>query len=419
MKKEVSMDRVEQVKQNIKFVRENITLISLLILSVLLLLDYFIFKDVFNLSQAHFFNNLLTIVATEQPLFIIFIFFPLLLIFSIIVFIYKFQYDYLIKTYDKYYKSAYRNAQSINNIVLKSIFFIIILSFIVYGDLLVYFLINSIYELLEAISIKMSPMAVGFTLYFFYVVYNVIVFYFLLVIASFFIIKFKNKLMLVQIIGFIFGLKIGLFPLYKIIPILKDFELKSFALFIALNYLFFLFMSIYVVQKKIVEEKKAEEEKIKENQEQSTNQEKNGKNNYNFIFSVIFIIVFINVYFYVLERLYTEPYIKITFWDKLPTNDLPIKSPSLLLNPAKFVRSEKIEIDLKDLEKKANKKLNLKYKDKKIALKDDIEYFYIPFKNDRLLFIKDKNSKFILTAYTTFKDDKLNKVLDVGFIELK
>ena len=49
----------------------------------------------------------------------------------------------------------------------------------------------------------------------------------------------------------------------------------------------------------------------------------------------------------------------------------------------------------------------------------NIDFFYIPFENYRIVFIKNEdNEEKIITFYGEFRDDKLVKILDVGYIDL-
>ncbi|MCG3701631.1 hypothetical protein L5F41_05935 [Aliarcobacter butzleri] len=67
--------------------------------------------------------------------------------------------------------------------------------------------------------------------------------------------------------------------------------------------------------------------------------------------------------------------------------------------------------DEKNLEKFAS--IN---SDKKFS--SDLNYFYLPFKDFSIIFIQDKNENIMLTAYALFKEDKVVKILDVGYIDL-
>jgi len=51
--------------------------------------------------------------------------------------------------------------------------------------------------------------------------------------------------------------------------------------------------------------------------------------------------------------------------------------------------------------------------------KHDLVYYYIPFRDQKLIFIEDNTTNKILTAFASFKDDNLTKILDVGYIELE
>ena len=75
-----------------------------------------------------------------------------------------------------------------------------------------------------------------------------------------------------------------------------------------------------------------------------------------------------------------------------------------------------MNIKIEDIKKKFIKKFDDKNLNEKFN--SNLNYFYLPFKDYRIIFIQDANENIILTAYTLFKDDKLVKILDVGFIDL-
>lgn len=92
----------------INLIKDNFSLISFCILPILLIFDYFIFSGVLNLNQAFFLNNLLSEVAQEQPILLIFVLLPIIFIASILIILYKIQFDYLDKSFNNYYKNSYR-----------------------------------------------------------------------------------------------------------------------------------------------------------------------------------------------------------------------------------------------------------------------------------------------------------------------
>ena len=59
---EIIDKKENSLKKYICFIKEYFTLISVCLISVLLIIDYFIFTDVLHLNQGYFFNNLLTII---------------------------------------------------------------------------------------------------------------------------------------------------------------------------------------------------------------------------------------------------------------------------------------------------------------------------------------------------------------------
>lgn len=120
------MERIENkegksLKKYIDFIKEYFAIISFSIISILLIIDYFIFTDVLHLNQAFFFNNLLGVIAQEQPILLIFVILPTLFTSLIFILLYKIQFDYLNKLFNDNYKNSYTK---FNKIKFK-IFFII------------------------------------------------------------------------------------------------------------------------------------------------------------------------------------------------------------------------------------------------------------------------------------------------------
>ena len=64
----IKLDEKKSIIKYIDFIKNYFSLISFSILAILLIFDYFIFTDVLNLNQAYFFNNLLGVIAQEQPI---------------------------------------------------------------------------------------------------------------------------------------------------------------------------------------------------------------------------------------------------------------------------------------------------------------------------------------------------------------
>ena len=105
---EIIDKKENSLKKYICFIKEYFTLISVCLISVLLIIDYFIFTDVLHLNQGYFFNNLLGVVAREQPLLLIFIFLPILLIILLFIILYKLQFNYLNKLFNENYRNSYK-----------------------------------------------------------------------------------------------------------------------------------------------------------------------------------------------------------------------------------------------------------------------------------------------------------------------
>jgi hypothetical protein len=408
MKEEkIELSNKNKIQKYIGFVRENFSLIIISLLAILLMFDYFIFTDVLHLNQAYFFNNLLGIIAQEQPILLIFVFLPILFIVLTFGLLYKIQFDFLNHFFEDSYRLAYKIFNS-RNIISKILIVVFSILFIIYGDILVFFAIESLSGLFEDTSLEMTTLAFLFTLYLLYVIYNVSVLFLISLISSRLIIKFKTHNVISFFLGFLVGLKLAAYPLLQFIPYLRDLELKSFLIFILLNFAFFLPTAIIVIAKK-----------FSKNYNLS---KKEGKFN-NYIGKFIFLIILfigINIYFLNLNKLHKEPYIKKEFWSKIPTNSLSQGNFSLLLSPLKIISDNEMTIDLNKIKENIIKKFALKEKAFENVFVKDVKYFYIPYQNYRIIFIQDKNdSTTILTAFGLFEKDTLVKILDVGFIKLK
>lgn len=188
--------KIESLNKNkiqiyICFVRENFSLITISLLAILLMFDYFIFTDVLNLNQAYFFNNLLAIIAQEQPILLIFVILPILFIVLVFGLLYKIQFDFLNHFFEDSYRFSYKIFNS-RNIISKVFIVIFSMVFIIYGDILVFLAIESLHSLFEKIPYKMTTLSFLFTLYLLYVIYNISVLFLISLISSKLIIKFKT-----------------------------------------------------------------------------------------------------------------------------------------------------------------------------------------------------------------------------------
>lgn len=401
----IKLDEKKSIIKYIDFIKNYFSLISFSILAILLIFDYFIFTDVLNLNQAYFFNNLLGVIAQEQPILLIFVLLPILFTLLIFIILYKIQFDYLNKSFKDNYKNCYN---LFNKNKFKAIFIFFSILIILFGDIVVFLIMNFIFNILEDTPFKMTAFPFLFTTYFLFLIYNSIVFYLILILCSNFILKFKNIFLISVFLGFFIGLKLGIYPFFQFIPYLKEIPIKSFAIFILFNLIFFIPAIISILGENF-KEKKEIEKKIKKNKLGTLL----GK------FLLIVLIVFsISFYSYNLNKIYHEPYSTKKFWDKLPQNSLFNSNISLLISPLKILKDTENEMNIKieDIKKKFIKKFDDKNLNEKFN--SNLNYFYLPFKDYRIIFIQDANENIILTAYTLFKDDKLVKILDVGFIDL-
>ncbi|WP_226800263.1 hypothetical protein, partial [Aliarcobacter butzleri] len=142
------------------------------------------------------------------------------------------------------------------------------------------------------------------------------------------------------------------------------------------------------------------------------------------IFSTIaFVIIYTNFLFYYISEIQKNPYSKSKFWQELPKNTLSNSTLALLLSPLKIIKDDDLNIDIIFI---LNKIKNEKTKPENLILviNDDfinkkLDFFYIPFEKYRIVFIRsDESKKKIITFYGKFDDDKLVKILDVGYIDL-
>lgn len=391
---------------NLKFIKEYFGLITFSLLAILLINDYFIFTDVFNLNQAYFFNNLLGVIAQEQPIFMIFIFIPVLFIVFVLIILYKIQFIFLSYFFDEVYASSYRKFNN-NNILIKTFLVAISIAIIIYGDLAVYQVVIFIYDMFENTQFKMTILSFLSTTYLVYLIYNSIIFILILFLSANFIIKLKSPTIITFYLGFFIGLKLIAYPLLQFIPYLKNIQLGSFGFFILLNFAFLIPSVIIVVVNKF---------KFKNN----SIIEKKNKIYLYISKSITFVIILfgINLYFYNLNSIYQKPYNEAKFWTKIVSSNSLIQSTniSLLLSPLKIVHDNQINIDLVELKDKINKKFTSNEIEKKEIVFKNLNYYYIPFKNYRLVFLQNKINKIVLTVYGKFKDDRLVKTLDVGYI---
>lgn len=411
------MEKIENkeeksLKKYIDFIKEYFAIISFSIISILLIIDYFIFTDVLHLNQAYFFNNLLGVIAQEQPILLIFVILPTLFTSLIFILLYKIQFDYLNKLFNDNYKNSYTK---FNKIKFKIFFIFFSILIILFGDIIIFFIVNFIFNILEGTSFEMTVFPFIFTTYTLFVIYNLIIFYLILIISSPLIIKFKNIFLIQYFIVIIFVLKLFIYPFFQFIPYLKEIPIKSFTIFILFNLIFFILATANIIR---------ENYKVKRN----IKQDKNKKNNFYTLLKkaiiLLFIIFCINIYFFNLNKIYHEPYTKKDFWNKLSQNNLFNSNISLLMSPLKILKdtekgikkgTEKEKV-IKNIKEKFIQKFASINLDKKFS--SDLNYFYLPFKDFSIIFIQDKNENIMLTAYALFKEDKVVKILDVGYIDL-
>lgn len=392
--------------ENIKFVKESLPLLYFSIMAMLLIFDYFIFTDVLNLNQAYFFNNLLTIVANEQPILIVFILSPIIFALLLIFLPFKIHYEYLNKFFKDNYKYLYKIFNSLS-ILFKLFLFIFGIFIILFGDLLIFTLLNYIYNLFDKTFLEMSLITLLFSFYIFYLFYNTLVFYLILLFSSTIILKIRNIHFLPSLIFILSFFKLLIYLYHESIPFFKDIDInvKESILFIMFNSMVFIPVIAEIISRNFIK-----------------HVNKNKINKGNILFSILFgiiAIIYINFLFAGLKELYMNPYTKKDFWKNIPINSLNNGNFSLLISPLKIIQNNKMIIDIKDIKNKLiNKNQQLKNEMKEKFNKKN-NYFYIPFQDYRIVFIEDDNSDKILTIFGKFKNEKLINIIDVGFINLK
>lgn len=373
--------------------KSNIAFISISILVILTIFDYSIFTNTFNLNQGYFFNYLLVPSIKEQPLLIIFILLPIIVIILIFIIFYLVHYKFLLFIKDKYYESFYKKFNSLCECKRTGISIISLFIFI-FGDFLIYYIVSIPFDFLKK-YVFISYFTILVTIYIFYMLYNTLIIYLSIIILE----KYNNLLFYLMIAVF--------FKLFILI-----FIDGNIGILILLN----LIILTPLLLSKLVNDKIF------------YNQKTTSKKEYSLpivIFSTIaFVIIYTNFLFYYISEIQKNPYSKIKFWQKLPNNTLSNSTLALLLSPLKIIKDNNFEIDIIFLLNKIeNEKPELKELILDINnnfLNKKLNFFYIPFQEYRIFFIKSDNSeKNILTFYGKFDDDKLVKILDVGYIILE
>ena len=223
-----------------------------------------------------------------------------------------------------------------------------------------------------------------FTSYILFFIYNSIVFYLILLISSTFIIKFKNIYLISFFLTFSITLKLLIYPFFQFLPYINNINIKSFLIFILLNLMFFIPVIIVILGKI-----KATKDEYK----------KNRPHYYTLLEKTCFFIIIIfgiNFSFYNLNKTYYEPYNIKDFWNKLPENSLLYNNISLLINPIKIIKDNNLEINIICILNKINNK-NPEFRELIFNIHDsfidkELDFFYIPFENYRIVFIKNEDN---------------------------
>ena len=150
---EIIDKKENSLKKYICFIKEYFTLISVCLISVLLIIDYFIFTDVLHLNQGYFFNYLLVPSIKEMPLLIIFILLPIIVIILIFIIFYLVHYKFLLFIKDKYYESFYKKFNSLCECKRTGISIISLFIFI-FGDFLIYYIVSIPFDFLKKYVFK-------------------------------------------------------------------------------------------------------------------------------------------------------------------------------------------------------------------------------------------------------------------------
>lgn len=378
--------------KNATLFKSNIAFISISILVIFTLFDYSIFTNTFNLNQGYFFNYLLVPSIKEDPLIIIFILLPIIVIIFIFIIFYLVHYKFLLFIKDKYYESFYKKFNSLSECKRTDISIISLFLFI-FGDFLIYYIVSIPFDFLEK-YVFISYFTILVTIYIFYMLYNTLIIYLAIIILE----KSNNLLLCLMIAVF--------FKLFILI-----FIDRNIFILILLN----LIILIPLFSSKLVNDKIF------------YNQKTTSKKEYSLpiiiFWTITFVIFYTNFLFYYISEIQKNPYSKSKFWQELPKNTLSNSTLALLLSPLKIIKDDDLNIDiifiLNKIENEKTKRNNLI-----LVINDDfinkkLDFFYIPFEKYRIVFIRsDESKKKIITFYGKFDDDKLVKILDVGYIDL-
>lgn len=411
------MDTTEEEKKSILIkyfhsIKSNFAFILVSIIALSLIVDYFIFTDVLHLNQAYFFNDLLSVVAQEQPLILIFVMLPILLFILISGFLYKFQFDISNYFFNETYRRSYtwfRSFHFLARFIIGTIFVLII----IYGDLLIFKVIVYINEIFHSTPFEMTFSSFLLTLSFLYIIYNAVTISLIVLLSSYFIIKYKTFMVSSFLLGCFISMKLVAYFLMQFIPYLKELDLYGFELLILLNFALITPSFVYIIGKhefNIQKERKTSKEKFSK-----------PKHHMAMVGWLLFSIISLNLGILQLHNIYKAPYNTQEFWDDIPKNSLVRFNFAILINSLKVVAvnedKNKFEVDLDLIKTKAKTKFGEEIEVNTFT--KEPRYFYIPYSDYRIVFIQDNVNNLMLTTYGKFSENKQISIIDVGYIEIE
>lgn len=370
-------------KEVLGFVQKYIRTAYTIFIVFLIICDYWIFTNVFNLNQAYFFNSIISNIINEQFI-IIFILLPIFIV-GLVLFLYIIKYEYFKKFEVKNY--YFKSKSPILN-TIKFIFYLLLLCIV---DIVIYCFVDKLERFFEDINVIIFLLLI----YFVYFWINFLTLLYLYSITS----VINKNLQKIKVSVLII---LSLFVLFKyyLLSTMKI-DLDDFEYFIMFNVFIFILLNVYI------------------RLNQSDKDQLNSNNDSPFVISVLtlfFSIVLVDN----LEQLQYSQYTDKEYWEKsVYKNSLSKFNVSLFLNSLKVTKSYD-NTKINNLFKKDILKEILKTKDIEIELEEyfvsDIDIFYLPKGKNQFVFIYKKENNKVLVLYVSNDYQKLH---DIGYIKLK
>lgn len=402
-------------------IKDNPKTSFIILLSVMLVFDYFIYTDVFHLNQADFFNYTYSNILSQQ-FFVIFILLPFILI-GIIFSIFRIEYIILQKIDFKNY-FIFRD----NNIFVLITVGLISGAIAFYGEGLVFFLLDDAYLYLKKFNIQADAFTFFIFLNVLFFLVNIITLYLLVSVSSvlpMIFLKFqsiKQTTIFACILGSFIGLKLAIYPIIALIFPQYNFD-SSQKLFILLNIIIFTVLAVLYISNKNINKNNSFFDVKKKEELQIINK----------LILVIILVLDATFVFYNIGKVYRSPYEDLLFWQKnIYNNSLSIFNLSLFMSPLRmsqfndiknletmlqheyfldFIENKQIpQSNLADINTTLNHLIHKNGKKEKI--------FFLPNGDRKLLFIQDNNQT-ITILHVKDNNSSSAKLVDIGYIELK